>query len=73
MTVKELLELAENLILVAGANAQNDQYEAAQVAATTAQAAAATAQAMMLAQMTSTGENVTTGETVRWLRVDTGN
>lgn len=37
MTVEELLELAENLILVAGANAQNDQYEAAQVAATTAQ------------------------------------
>jgi len=38
-----------------------------------AQACAQTAQAMILAQMTTTGENVTTGETVRWLRVDTGN
>ena len=73
MNVEELLFLAVTLIRIASDNAGNDQYEAARVAATTAQAAAATAQAMMLAQMTSTGENVTTGETVRWLRVDTGN
>lgn len=71
MTVEELLELAKNLILVAGANAQNDQYEAAQVAATTAQAAAATAQAMVLAEMTTTGSDF--GHVIRWLRVDSDN
>ncbi len=71
MTVEELLELAEALILVASANAKNDQYQAAQVAATTAHAAAQLAQARTLHEMTTTGSDF--GKVIRWLRVDTGN
>ena len=71
MTVEELLFLAVTLIRIASENALNDQFQAAQLAATTAHAAAATAQAMMLAQMTTAGSNF--GQTIRWLREDTGN
>ena len=67
----------EELITQARAHAEDAIHETdterALRYAATAQACAATAQAMMMAQMTTTGENVTTGETIRWLRVDTGN
>lgn len=72
MNVDELLELAERLVGFASESIPGRRNDA-ELAAMTAQAAAATAQAMMMAQMTATGENVTTGETIRWLRVDTGN
>ena len=72
MNVEELIDLAVFNVQYASDNTAFDQAERA-VCAATAQAAAATAQAMMMAQMTATGENVTTGETIRWLRVDTGN
>ena len=49
-----------------------DNSECAAIAATS-QAASLAAIAAMMFQMTTTGENVTTGETIRWLRVDTGN
>lgn len=73
MNVEELLALSEQYITLSRENSLHDMYGAASANAAIAQAAAATAQAMVLAQMTSASKNVTTGETARWLRVDTGN
>lgn len=69
MNIETLIETAKlNLAFALGTG----EPEEAQQAATVASAAALTAIAVILAQMTATGENVTTGETIRWLRVDTG-
>jgi len=72
MTIDELLASAEQC-LVRMEQEEGDDLDDINTWANAAQAYAATAQAMIMAQMTTTGENVTTGETVRWLRVDTGN
>lgn len=69
MNIEALIETAKlNLAFSLGTG----EPEEAQQAATVASAAALTAIAVIPAQMTTTGENVTTGETIRWLRVDTG-
>ncbi len=70
MNVEELIDLAVFNVQYASDNTAFDQAERA-VCAATAQAAAATAQAMMMAQMTTTGSDF--GQVIRWLRVDTGN
>lgn len=70
MTVEELLKASVALFEEARKTEDNLQSMACSSAA---QAGAMIAQAMMLAQMTSTGVNATNDATVRWLRVDAGN
>jgi len=70
VTIDKLLEIAQEYVGYA-TDAQAAQERLIEYAAI-AQAAAATAQAMMLAQMTSTGTDINNTFS-RWLRVDTGN
>ena len=68
MNVEELLKASVALFEEARKTEDSLQSVACSSAA---QAGAQIAQAMMLAQMTTTGSDF--GQVIRWLRVDTGN
>ena len=68
MNVEELLKAS--VALFEEARKVEDSLQS-MACSSAAQAAAATAQAMMMAQMTTTGSDF--GQVIRWLRADTGN